>query len=82
MKRKMFEFSGILAIQILRKEKLQKGHTFMINSSKLPEGQCYIEHPDGLIELVTLSRSQKDFETVRVLSKNESASLLKSLQLA
>jgi hypothetical protein len=81
MKRKMFEFSGLLAIQILRKEKLQNGHTFMINSGTLPDGQCYLEHPDGSIELVTLSRSQKDFERVRVLSKHESVSLLKSLQL-
>lgn len=81
MKRKMFEFSGLLAIQMLRKEKLQKGNPFMINLGTLPDGQCYLEHPDGSIELVMLSRSQKDFERVRVLSKYESVSLLKSLQL-
>ena len=81
MKRKMFEFSGLLAIQILRKEKLNSGNTFMINSGSLPEGQCYLEHPDGTIELVTLSRSKSDFETVRKLSNHESLSLLKSLHL-
>lgn len=81
MKRKMFEFSGLLAIQILRKEKLDRGHTFMINSGALPDDQCYLEHPDGSIEVVTISHSKKNFETVRVLSNQESVSLLKSLQL-
>jgi hypothetical protein len=78
----MLEFSGLLAIQILRKEKLNSGHPFMINSSSLPDGQCYLEYPDGTIQLVKLSRSNTDFELVRLLSNVESKTLLKSLNLA
>lgn len=77
----MFELSGLLAIQILRKEKLGNGHPFMINSPQLPEGQCYLEYPNGLIQIVALSKSRKDFEKIKQLSKKESISLLQSLQL-
>ncbi len=81
MKRKILEMSGLIAIQIIRKEKLMSGHPFMINSPLLPAGQCYLEYPDGSIQIVTLSRSRKDFDLVRILSEQETTSLKTRLQL-
>ncbi len=69
------------AILALRKAKLEQGHPFMINTSALPPGQCYLEYPDGTIEIVTLSKSRMDFERVRLLSRGESVELLKLLDL-
>ena len=82
MKRKQLEQSGLLALQLLRKNKLEKGHPFMINSGKLPVDQCYLEFPDGRIQLVTLCRTRMDFEIVRELSAKEQTTLRKTLQLA
>jgi hypothetical protein len=82
MKRKKLEQSGLLALQHLRRDKLKNGHPFMINSSKLPVGQCYLEFPDGTIQIVTLSRTKKDFEVVRELSIEEQTSIRNMLQLA
>jgi hypothetical protein len=82
MKRKKLEQSGLLAIQLLRKNKLKHGHSFMINSNKLPDDQCYLEHPDGSMQVVTMSRSKKDFEVIRELSKEEQSSIRKMLQSA
>ena len=82
MKRKKLEQSGMLALQLLRKTNLEEGHPFMINSDKLPIDQCYLEFPDGTIQLVTICRRQQDFEVVRELSAKEQTSLRKMLQLA
>jgi hypothetical protein len=82
MKRKELEQSGLLALQLLRKNKLEQGHPFMINSDKLPLGQCYLELPDSTIQLVTISHNKHDFKVVRALSVKEQASLRKMLQLA
>lgn len=82
MKGKKLERSGLLAIQLLRKTKLKQGHPFMINSSTLPVDQCYLEFPDGTIQLVTLNRKKKDFEIVRDLSAEEQTSIKKCFSLA
>ncbi len=82
MKRKQLEQSGLMALQLLRKSKLEQGHPFMINSGKLPLGQCYLEFPNGTIQLVTLTPAKMDFEVIRELSSKEQSSLRKALQLA
>ena len=82
MKREKLEQSGNLALKHLRKASLEKGHPFMINSDKLPFDECYLEFPDGSIQLVTISRSKQDFKVVRQLSVKEQNSLRKTLQLA
>jgi hypothetical protein len=81
MQRKKLEQSGLLAIQLLRKSKLEQGHPFMINSQTLPEDQCYLELPSGIIQLVRINRSKKDFEVVRELSPKEQSLVKKSLQI-
>lgn len=65
------EQAGLLAVQQLRKKNHSKGHPFMINTPSLPIGQCYLEFPDGTIQLVRINRSKKDFEAVRELSFEE-----------
>ncbi|MBI5372858.1 MAG: hypothetical protein HZA79_12620 [Sphingobacteriales bacterium] len=80
MKRKKLEESGLFAIRLMRKTKLESGHPFMINVSSLPADQCYLEFPDGNIQLVTINRSKKDFEKVRELTKAEKNAVRKKLQ--
>ena len=82
MKRKKLEQSGLLAIQLLRKNKLEQGHPFMINSVKLPVDQCYLEFPNGNIQIVTICHTRKDFKVVKELSAREQTSIRKMLRLA
>ena len=41
--------NGTAAVVRLGKQKLASGHPFMINSRKLPKGQCYLEYPNASI---------------------------------
>ena len=45
---------GNKAVQKLRLQKLRSGHPFMINSKELEPNQCFLEYPDGTIQLVYL----------------------------
>lgn len=67
------------AISELRIQKHKMGHPFMINSNDLPVGHCWLEYPNGIIHLVTISKSRTDFQIVKVLSRKESATLRKHL---
>ena len=66
------EEKGIEAIRNLRRQKLSKGSFFMINVDGLPEGQCYIEYPDGSMVVAALSSTGKDFDILKQLSTEES----------
>ena len=61
----------------LRKDNLSNGLTFMVFSEDLPDGQSYLEYPDGHIEIAGLAengdemnlvsiRTLTEFETIRV----------------
>lgn len=62
---------GTEAVKRLRREQLAEGFSFMINDDSLPSGQCYLEQPDGSIQLVKLSTNGRDFDVVRELSAQE-----------
>jgi hypothetical protein len=62
---------GNKAVQKLRLQKLRSGHPFMINSKELEPNQCYLEYPDGTIQLVYLKNAAKDFTVIRTLSVSE-----------
>ena len=62
---------GNKAVQKLRLQKLRSGHPFMINSKELEPNQCYLEYPDGTIQLVYLKNAAKDFTVIRRLSASE-----------
>lgn len=62
---------GNIAVQKLRLQKLRSGNPFMINSKELEPNQCYLEYPDGTIQLVYLKNAAKDFTVIRALSASE-----------
>ena len=57
--------NGTNAVKKLRREKLNRGLPYMINSSELPVEQCYLEYPTGIIKLVELSKTTRNFNTIR-----------------
>ena len=69
------EKKGNDAVQKLRLQKLHDGHPFMINSKDLEPNQCYLEYPDGSIQLVFLKNAAKEFTVIRTLSPSEEISL-------
>ena len=81
MKIKQLEKSGLKAIKILRESKFRSGLPFMINSKELPSDQCYLEYPDGSIELVTLSRKDNDFKVMAEFSSEQGKTIRKKFKL-
>ena len=49
------------AIQLLRKQKLEKGQHFMINSDILDTHQYFLEFPNGTIKIVEADSKNCDF---------------------
>lgn len=82
MKLKRLQQSGNKALRHLREKKLKNGLTFMINSGKLAPDQCFIEHPDGSIWLVSLNRKISDFETIKKYSLEESNAIRREFKLS
>ena len=76
------EKTGSDAVKMLRLSKLRSGIPFMINAKELPGNQCYLEFPDGKIQLVTISTSGTDFVILRELSTLEIADVRKRYNLA
>lgn len=68
---------GTEAVQKLRLQKLRSGHPFMINSKELESNQCYLEYPDGKIQLVFLRNAAREFTVIRTLSSVEAEALRK-----
>lgn len=77
----LLERSGTQAVKKLRKSKLARGRPFMINDSSLPQGQCYLEYPDGHIDLVKLSALDADFDVIRSLSAKEAVGIKEKYHL-
>jgi hypothetical protein len=67
---------------MLRKSKLNKGLPFMINSRMLPSNQCYLEYPNGSIQLVTLCRNKNDFQVIKELDPEEENAFRKKYKLS
>ena len=81
MKIKQLEKSGKRAVRMLRRNKLNMGLPFMINSHTLPSGQCYLEYPNGSIFIVTICRKNSDFKVISELSSEEGRSIRKKYKL-
>lgn len=73
--------AGNEAVRRLRQKKLNSGHPFMINSKKLPKGQCYLEFPDGHIELVSIASTKRDFHMIRPFTNDESMKIRRQHRL-
>jgi hypothetical protein len=78
----IIEKKGNDAVQRLRLQKLRSGHPFMINAEDLESNQCYLEYPDGSIQLVFLKDSAREFTVIRTLSSSEEAALRSSYGLS
>ena len=76
------ERKGTAAVKRLRRQKLAKGLPFMINAKELPSNQCYLEYPDGTIQLASLAENKRDFNLVRQLSPLEAKQLRMKFKLA
>jgi hypothetical protein len=74
--------NGLSAVRMLRKQKHEMGHPFMINLNSLPGGQFYLEYPDGSITLSTINFDNYEYQTIRQLSTGEIRELKASLNLA
>jgi len=75
------EKSGTDAVKRLRKQKLEAGVPFMINSNELPSKQSYMEYPDKSMTIVTIATDQHSFEIVRKLSDDEANSVRRRYKL-
>ncbi len=69
------------AIYRLRQDTLGAGEPFMINVEGLPKNHCYLEYPNGCIELVAFDHHTNEFLPVKALTSNEILQLKKQLGL-
>lgn len=69
------------AVKELRLHKLRNGQPFMINSKDLKCNQCFLEYPDGNIQLVFLKPGAREFTAIRKLSPTEAETLRKKVGL-
>ncbi|MEO6231121.1 MAG: hypothetical protein ABIP10_13390 [Ferruginibacter sp.] len=81
MKVAQLEKSGIEAIKNLRDYKLKNGLPFMINAKTLPSNQCYLEYPNGSVDLVVLSKKDNDFKVITKYSALEGSLIKKQFKL-
>lgn len=57
----------------LRDENFRKGFPFMMFSENLPDGEAYLEYPDGRIEVTRIDEAgnKNEMKLVKVLSDEE-----------
>ena len=78
----VLEKTGTDAVKRLRKQELEAGNPFMINSNELPAKQSYLEYPDRTISIVTVGADSRSFTTIRKLSDLEAQSLRRKFELS
>lgn len=81
MTAKLHERSAARAIKLLRKKKLSQGLPFMINSHLLPYDQCYMEYPNGSIEIVKANSEGSNFKVIETLDHISTELLRRTLKL-
>lgn len=73
---------GTNAVKKLREQKLRSGLPFMINVKELATNQCYLEFPNGIIQLVTVEHSSRDMDVIRELTSIEATNLRRRFQFS
>ncbi|MDI9310549.1 MAG: hypothetical protein QM535_10055 [Limnohabitans sp.] len=71
-----------IIIKKLRSQKLRAGLPFMINVKELSSNQCYLEYPNGVIKLVTINSTSRDFDVLKELSTSDANNLRKRLNFS
>jgi hypothetical protein len=72
---------GKMAVKQLRVSKLSRGFSFMITSKELSDGEAYLEHPDGKMDLVTAKKDAVEFTVIRNLTAQEANTVRENLHL-
>lgn len=72
---------GTTAIRKLREQKLKKGLPFMINAKELAPNQCYLEFPNGSIQLVAVVHATTGMNVIKELSITEATKLRKRFHI-
>ncbi|WP_257670501.1 hypothetical protein [Parapedobacter tibetensis] len=72
---------GSDAVRRLRIQRLENGFPFMINARELEGSMCYLEYPDGTINLVKQSANGMDFEVIHTLDQREANDFRNKYQL-
>jgi hypothetical protein len=73
---------GTYGVRKLREHKLKMGLPFMINVKELSSNQCYLEYPNGSIQLVSVLHASRNINVVRELSSTEATQLRERLQFS
>ncbi len=81
MTSKQLQKAGTKAVRELRRNKLNSGIPFMINTDLLPTNQCYMEYPDGSINILTICSKTWDFKVIGRLSIAENKTIRRKLKL-
>lgn len=72
---------GKIAVRQLRMSKFSQGYSFMITSQELSNGEAYLEHPDGKMDLVTAKKDAVEFTLIRNLTNQEANAVRENLNL-
>lgn len=73
--------SGRKAVEELRINKLNMGFPFMINTKDLPSFHFYLEYPDGIIKIATISKDKLDYKIIAELTLKECDEIRKKYRL-
>ncbi len=82
MTAKEMEQSARRKIRLLRKNKLKLGLPFMIGFDDLPQGQCYLEFPDGSIKIAEAAPCGNVFKIIGGLDPFNAEIFKRKLKLA
>jgi len=72
---------GTAGVRKLREQKLANGLPFMISAKELDDNQFYLEYPDGVIKLASVTHMHRDINIIRELSEAETELLRNRFQL-
>lgn len=73
---------GTIAVKKLREQKLKNGLPFMINVAELSTNECYLEYPNGSIQLITVAHSTREISVLRELTSKEANTLRQRFHFA
>jgi hypothetical protein len=73
---------GTIAVKRLREQKLKNGLPFMINVAELSTNECYLEYPNGSIQLITVAHATREMSILRELTAKEANTLRQRFHFA
>ena len=80
--RKISSNRNSIIIKKLRDQKLRAGLPFMINVKELTSNQYYLEHPNGVIQLIAVVPATRNINVVEELNALDADNLRKRLKFS